>query len=293
MWKKIISSDDFNVIDEKNGRSLHADIIVMNSDPYDDNRTWAIPEDRLSKVKIRVTCQGYDKFEGTVSLTAGHAKIHLKKTVETAKYSCRNSDGEDISVTIEGPGAKSSCPLKGYIARDHKLVYKEPEPRYYEKSQSEHGDNDRQHHTSHKKRFAWLEFCYGFITAGLVAVLIWGCIALCSWYSNNTFEWQFGWPPLKVTEIEDNDNTSDTGEATHPVSKAETVECSTEYSDSLDNKYQDGTDKWKKSEMEKKAAAANQGGQKNNKKGSDKSTKPTASKPQDKKSTGQRGNKLD
>ncbi|MBD5340870.1 MAG: hypothetical protein HDR94_04775 [Bacteroides sp.] len=171
-WKRIISNL-FEVTDAKTGKVIPSKCRILDS--HYDELEKSIPEDRLRNVRIQVTSNGYEPFDGEVNLSHGVKTIPLEKIMEKETYTYQTKAGDDVKVTISGPGAKSKSPLQGYKVNGHKLIYVEPTLVHNGSCLQDTvltvGEN-----TPKKRRFAWMEFCYGIISVILLMFILYGGI---------------------------------------------------------------------------------------------------------------------
>lgn len=166
----------------------------------------------MGNVSVRVSAKGYEQFEGTLDLTKEQETIRLRKIIEKETYTCKNSDGEDLTVTILGPGAKSQSPLRGYKTMGQKLVY------------------------SNNSRFAWREFAFGTIAGLAIAFIFFGAIKCYNMINKDDVQVNY------ISDI-DEDILQQNSTQEEDLAPIVTIEQAIDYLDSHDV--------WEKSELEK------------------------------------------
>ncbi|MBD5356064.1 MAG: hypothetical protein HDR88_03535 [Bacteroides sp.] len=164
-WKRRISSNLFKIEDSKTGRDISSEARVDILEPTYDSNERSLPEDRMQYVKVKITANGYEQFEGNIDLSQGTKVIKLNKSIEKETYNTIDRSGYDITVTISGPGAKSQYPLKGYRSDGHNLIYMGNSNTFPEPDKIPNRPNP------HKHSFAWREFCYGMLAAFLLSLI--------------------------------------------------------------------------------------------------------------------------
>ena len=208
-WRRVISPNLFKVEDSKTGIAIISGVNIYILDPQYNNQNKSLPENRLKKVSVRITAKGYEKFEGEIDLSGGSVTIPLSRIIEKETYSYENEFGDNIKVTISGPGAKSHSPLKGYRVNDHKLIYTPeelPDDRGY------HTHDLYNSHHKHRRGFAWSEFCYGMLTVVFLALICWGGVYLYDTFFDENI------PTRSVNDSADSSNpTTSGGDSTDSV----------------------------------------------------------------------------
>lgn len=173
-WKRIITQNYFQIIDLKTGERILPKPRVDILDSHYDTRENSLPEELMHRVAVKVSANGYEPFNEEIDLTKGTKIIALSKIIEKETYTCQNSYGEELKVTISGPGAKSLYPIKGYKAIGQKLEYSVNYP--YSGSHYPSGSSEKK--GNQKREFAWAEFAYGIIAAIAIALICWSGIKL-------------------------------------------------------------------------------------------------------------------
>ena len=172
-WRRIIAPDELRVIDAVTGRTIDSDVEINILDPEYDPKERSIPENRLESVGVRIRAKDYEVFEATVDLSKGRTIIPLRRPVEKEIYNCHKEDFGDLTVTIEGPGAKSVHPLKGYRRDGQRLIFD---------VESDRGDltsaPSNKTQSSKRSKFSWREFCYGIVAGLVLAAMIWCGVTL-------------------------------------------------------------------------------------------------------------------
>ncbi len=158
-WKRIIKDSDFIIVDSKTGEEIR-NIHVQINDSSWDKSTKSIFEDRLHSVKVNISANGYENFNGTINLSNPPVPISLEKIIEKATYDYTNKNNQNLKITISGPGANSDSPLEGYNVVGKKLKFI--------------GANSDSDHKHKNKKFSWTAFCCGFLCCILLVLLTWG-----------------------------------------------------------------------------------------------------------------------
>lgn len=236
-WKVLISLNRFKVSAANDGKNLtDRASIYVNNQRLTFNKPIELEEKEARKVNVRITAPGYEDKEGVVDFlynTTFDARLHRAEREQ--EWEINLTDGSPAVMTIKSKHLTPhyhESPIKGYSADRRRLEY---------------------------TNFGVLkQRAIGFGIACALFILTGICMCIYDWYDSHTFDWQLGWPPLKVEKIRSHTYTevsnaqevipsSDT--ETRPQSNVATQD--DEFSDEKAIEYLDSNQVWAKPDMEK------------------------------------------
>lgn len=225
-WQKHITLGNF-VIKSESGQDITGKSKIMVNNKEVTPQGLYFYESELSFADVTVTAQGYKPYSGNPNLLNGQRiSIRLEKKEVSYQRKVVMNNGYTGEITITGKGIKNhESPLKGYVEEGSYLEY--------------------------DTLTVWKQRGIGFL-AGIAILLI---VLFCQWVSDNTFKWQFGWPPLIVEKIQEapqstvTENTLGAGETSSDENIGQTAEDQFSTKSAID--YLDTHDIWVKDDMEK------------------------------------------
>ncbi|WP_290451861.1 hypothetical protein [uncultured Muribaculum sp.] len=181
-WKKSISRDQFKVVaahDSNVDLTDDATITVNNVD-LKWHQPILISEHDGQQAKVRFSVNGYEPAEEYIDLlhaaTSITVKLHRAERAQSWKIELANGHTAVMDLRSKYlSGDKYESPIKGYSREDGVLRY------------TNFG--------------VFKQRAIGFLMAVATFVVICLGVALFEWFDNHNFEWQLGWPPLKVEKI--------------------------------------------------------------------------------------------
>ena len=236
-WKISISKDLFKV---RAAHNREIDLfnearICINGTELGWNHIIQLSEREAANATVSISANGYDTYERIINLL----NVRIPKSVELHRaeraqtWKIEMSNGEYAEMTLKSkylPQRYSESPLKGYSI------------------------GDRNGHLEYTNFGVFKQRAIGFCMAIAACLIVFLCIALYDWYDSHTFNWQFGWPPLKTEKISSttdysstNDNlknateanqSSEENSATAADSKAPTIDDAIAYLDNKDGVWQ-------------------------------------------------------
>lgn len=181
-WKKSISRDRFKVVAAHDSNVDLTDYatITVNNVELKWHQPIIISEHDVRQAKVRFSVNGYEPAEEYMDLL--HAdnsitvKLHRAERAQSWKIELANGHTAVMDLRSKYlSGDKYESPIKGYSREDGVLRY---------------------------TNFGVLkQRAIGFLIAVATFVVICLGVALFEWFDNHNFEWQLGWPPLKVEKI--------------------------------------------------------------------------------------------
>lgn len=180
-WKKSISRDLFKVVaahDTNIDLTNNAVLTVNNKEIM-----WyptLISEHSAQQAKVCISVNGYEPTEESLNLlhitTPIIMKLHRAERAQTWKIELANGHTAEMALRSKYlSGDKYESPIKGYSREDGVLRY---------------------------TNFGVLkQRTIGFLMAVATFIIIYLGVALFEWFDNHNFEWQLGWPPLKVEKV--------------------------------------------------------------------------------------------
>lgn len=179
-WKKSISRDQFKVVAAHDSNVYLTDAtITVNNVELKRHQPILISEHDGQQAKVRFSVNGYEPAEEYIDLlhaaNSKTVKLHRAERVQSWNIELANGLIAEILCSKYITGNKDESPLKGYGLKDGVL-----------------------RHTNFGVR---KQRAIGFLMAVATFIVICLSVALLEWYDNHKFDWQFGWPPLKVEKI--------------------------------------------------------------------------------------------
>lgn len=174
-WKVKIDTSFFKVKSEYDNSDL-TESAVIKVNGKDVRYSVEILEEDAKKANISVEVSGYEKYVEVKDLLGRNPlEIKLKKKMAKKSWKIETCSGEDAEILLETKDTSISSdksPIEGYeYSKDEKkLIYT----------------------GALKQRFV------GFLIACGIFLLYLMCSSIYGWYESHTFNWEFGWPPLKV-----------------------------------------------------------------------------------------------
>ena len=181
-WKKSISRDQFKIVaaNDSNVNLTDDATITINNVELKWHQPIIISEHDARQAKVRFSVNGYEPTEEYIDLL--HAaktitvKLHRAERVQSWKIELANGHTAVMDLRSKYlSGDKYESPIKGYSREDGVLWY---------------------------TNFGVIkQRAIGFLMAVATFIVICLGVALFEWFDNHNFEWQLGWPPLKVEKI--------------------------------------------------------------------------------------------
>lgn len=236
-WKISISKDLFKV---RAAHNREIDLfnearICINGTELGWNHIIKLSEREAANATVSISANGYETYERIINLLKVRIPIsvELHRAERAQTWKIEMSNGEYAEMTLKSkylPQRYSESPLKGYSI------------------------GDRNGHLEYTNFGVFKQRAIGFCMAIAACLIVCLCVALYDWYDSHTFNWQFGWPPLKTEKISSttdysstNDNLKDATEAnqsseensvTAADSKAPTIDDAIAYLDNKDGVWQ-------------------------------------------------------
>lgn len=236
-WKISISKDLFKV---RAAHNREIDLfdearICINGTELGWNHIIQLSEREAANATVSISANGYETYEQIINLLKVRIPIsvELHRAERAQTWKIEMSNGEYAEMTLKSkylPQRYSESPLKGYSI------------------------GDRNGHLEYTNFGVFKQRAIGFCMAIAACLIVCLCVALYDWYDSHTFNWQFGWPPLKTEKISSttdysstNDNLKDATEAnqsfeensvTAADSKAPTIDDAIAYLDNKDGVWQ-------------------------------------------------------
>ena len=181
-WKKSISRDQFKIVAAHDANVNLTDnaTITVNSQELKWHQPILISEHDARQAKVRVSVNGYEPDEEYMDLlnVAKSITVKLHRAERAQSWKIELANGQTAVMDLRSKylsGDKYESPIKGYSREDGVLRY------------TNFG--------------VFKQRAIGFMMAVATFIVICLGVALFEWYDNNNFEWQLGWPPLKVEKI--------------------------------------------------------------------------------------------
>lgn len=181
-WKKSISRNLFKVVAAHDPKINLTDesTITVNNEELKWHQPMIISEHDAQQAKVRISVNGYEPIEEYPNLlnasTPITVKLHRAERAQSWKIELANGHTAEMDLRSKYlSGDKYESPIKGYSREDGVLRY--------------------MNFGVFKQR------AIGFLMAVATFIVICLCVALFEWFDNLNFEWQLGWPPLKVEKI--------------------------------------------------------------------------------------------
>ena len=181
-WKKSISRDQFKVVAAHDSNVDLTDdaTITVNNVELKWHQPILISEHDGPQAKVRFSVNGYEPAEEYIDLlhaaTSITVKLHRAERAQSWKIELANGHTAVMDLRSKYlSGDKYESPIKGYSREDGVLRY------------TNFG--------------VFKQRAIGFLMAVATFVVICLGVALFEWFDNHNFEWQLGWPPLKVEKI--------------------------------------------------------------------------------------------
>ncbi|WP_290464657.1 hypothetical protein [uncultured Muribaculum sp.] len=181
-WKKSISRDQFKVVAAHDSNVDLTDdaTITVNNVELKWHQPILISEHDGQQAKVRFSVNGYEPAEEYIDLlhaaTSITVKLHRAERAQSWKIELANGHTAVMDLRSKYlSGDKYESPIKGYSREDGVLRY------------TNFG--------------VFKQRAIGFLMAVATFVVICLGVALFEWFDNHNFEWQLGWPPLKVEKI--------------------------------------------------------------------------------------------
>lgn len=181
-WKKSISRNLFKVVAAHDPKINLTDesTITVNNEELKWHQPMIISEHDAQQAKIRISVNGYEPIEEYPNLlnasTPITVKLHRAERAQSWKIELANGHTAEMDLRSKYlSGDKYESPIKGYSREDGVLRY--------------------MNFGVFKQR------AIGFLIAVATFIVICLGVALFEWFDNHNFEWQLGWPPLKVEKI--------------------------------------------------------------------------------------------
>ncbi|MCM1139710.1 MAG: hypothetical protein NC453_14170 [Muribaculum sp.] len=236
-WKVSIGLNRFKVSAANDGKNLtDRASIYVNNQRLTFNKPIELEEKEARKANVRITASGYEDKVTTVDfLYTPNVVEQLHRAEREQEWEINLTDGSPAVMTIKSKYLTQhyhESPIKGYSAEGRRLEY---------------------------TNFGVLkQRAIGFGIACALFILTGICMCIYDWYDSHTFDWQFGWPPLKVEKIRSHSYSEvQNAQEIIPSSDAEVQAQSNdatqddEYSDEKAIEYLDSNSAWVKSDMEK------------------------------------------
>lgn len=181
-WKKSISRDLFKVVAAHDSNVDLTDdaTITVNNLELKWFQPIIISEHDARQAKVRFSVKGYEPAEEYIDLlhAANSITVKLPRAERAQSWKIQLANGHTAVMDLRSKylsGDKYESPIKGYSREDGILRYTD---------------------------FGVLkQRIIGFMMAVAIFVVIYLGVALFKWFDNHNFEWQLGWPPLKVEKI--------------------------------------------------------------------------------------------
>ena len=181
-WKMSISKDQFKIVaaHDSNVNLTDNATITVNNEELKWHQPITISEHDARQAKVRFSVNGYEPAEEYIDLLNVAKpiteKLHRAERVQSWKIELANGHTAVMDLRSKYlSGDKYESPIKGYSREDGILRY---------------------------TNFGVIkQRAIGFLMAVATFIVICLGVALFEWFDNHNFEWQLGWPPLKVEKI--------------------------------------------------------------------------------------------
>lgn len=181
-WKKSISRVQFKIVAAHDSNVDLTDdaTITVNNVELKWHQPILIPEHDVQQAKVRFSVNGYEPAEEYIDLlhAANSITVKLHRAERAQSWKIELANGHTAVMDLRSKylsGDKYESPIKGYSREDGVLRY------------TNFG--------------VFKQRAIGFLMAVATFVVICLGVALFEWFDNHNFEWQLGWPPLKVEKI--------------------------------------------------------------------------------------------
>ena len=181
-WKISISRDQFKIVaaHDSNVNLTDNATITVNNEELKWHQPITISEHDARQAKVRFSVNGYEPAEEYINLlnVAKSITVKLHRAERAQSWKIELANGHTAVMDLRSKylsGDKYESPIKGYSREDGVLRY------------TNFG--------------VFKQRAIGFMMAVATFIVICLVVALFEWYDNNNFEWQLGWPPLKVEKI--------------------------------------------------------------------------------------------
>lgn len=187
VWKVLISLNQFKVSAANDGRNLtDRASIYVNNERLTFNKPIELDEKEARNAKVRIKASGYEEKEEVVDfLYTPTVDARLHRAEREQEWEINLTDGSPAIMTLKSkylPQHYHESPIKGYSAEGRRLEY---------------------------TNFGVLkQRVIGFGIACALFILTGICVCIYDWYEARTFEWELGWPPLKIEKISRHHNNS-------------------------------------------------------------------------------------
>lgn len=183
-WNLSISRSMFRIVASHDpSRDLTGNAAIsINGHELRLSKVMELNEREAQNAAVSISLPGFEpKTEKINLLTAPNPTvIGLHRAEQSRTWEIKLSNGHFAEMTLKSKylhGGSMQSPLRGF----------EIDPNTRRLEYSDFG--------TLKQR------AIGFGAAAVLALLIWGIVALCGWYGSHTFKWQLGWPPLVAEKI--------------------------------------------------------------------------------------------
>lgn len=181
-WKKSISRDQFKIVaaNDSNVNLTDDATITINNVELKWHQPIIISEHDARQAKVRFSVNGYEPTEEYIDLlhAAKTITVKLHRAERAQSWKIELANGHTAVMDLRSKylsGDKYESPIKGYSREDGVLRY---------------------------TNFGVIkQRAIGFLMAVATFIVICLGVALFEWFDNHNFEWQLGWPPLKVEKI--------------------------------------------------------------------------------------------
>ncbi|MDE6535630.1 MAG: hypothetical protein K2K82_06425 [Muribaculaceae bacterium] len=240
-WKMIISRAAFKIVSAQNrDKDLSAESkISVNGVDVTMNKPLRISEQEAANAEVSVTRKGYvpKRVRKNLLNVNGPVTIELTRAEESQTWTIELANGHHAEMTLTSKylSKSSVSPLKGYSIGERA------------------GQLDYTNFGVLKERII------GFAMGLGVCAFIYLLVALWGYFDSHNFEWQLGWPPLKVTEIVDQGNSpTSPANSSKPAEKDDKTKANNKKSDPAKAltpkeqaiKYLEENETWTKDELD-------------------------------------------
>jgi hypothetical protein len=226
-WEVKVGLDKFRVyplVDNDKDITGKA-IIEVNGKKFDSINSIVLTEAEAKNATVTVSVKGYSTETRNANLLAqGKVEVGMHRADREQHWQIELADGSYAEMIIKSkelPLNQSESPIRGYTRSgvEKKLDY---------------------------TNFGVLkQRVIGFCIACVLFLIICICSAIYDWYDSHNFDWQFGWPPLKVEKA----HSSTTTDEPTPITNDD--QGVSESAPSLDQAihYLDTNDKWQRDSL--------------------------------------------
>jgi len=236
-WQVSIDITKFSISALIDGKNL-TDIakIYVNDQEILFNNPIKLDESQACNAHIKVSVSGYEDWDGTANfLQRTTINVQLHRTEREQQWQIELTDGSFAQMTLRSKHLsekRNESPIKGYSAKDNNLKYT--------------------NYGVLKQR------AIGVGIACAIFCIIWMCCGIYNWYNTHTFDWELGWPPLKVEKIYNQENCPQTAADSNGdiVNNQVSTVGNQSDSDSVSSlakaiAYLDGNQKWERDDLMK------------------------------------------